>query len=65
MTLEYRGKTAIVEMTVPALGDMIADMEYQVEFADSPYEAAYRAKCRRALATLVAVKAEVDAAVAS
>jgi hypothetical protein len=44
-----RGRTITIELTPQALAEFLDDLDYQIEFTDSP---AYKAQCRRAMSRL-------------
>ena len=51
MTVSYThgGRSAVVEPSAGALAELLADMAYQVEFAE---DGPYRAQCRRMIAAV-------------
>lgn len=50
--VKYGTPTSVVLMTDDAVREFISDMAYQVEFMDDPWMGAYRAQCKRALASI-------------
>ena len=50
--LRQNNKTCTVLMTGGAITEFIADMEYQVEFMNDPYDKDYRGQCKRALVSI-------------
>jgi hypothetical protein len=44
--------TATTKMSCSAIKELIADLEYQIEFATERYERDYRNQCKRALSSI-------------
>ncbi len=55
-TVKIGNKSSVIIMTDDAITEFIADMEYQIEFADCAYERNYKSQCQRALQSIIKQK---------